>query len=123
MFDVLDALDIHGGGIGVADMQHNCHLVAIRKCEIDQLTTDHQLPAANLVEHGFQHMREIGDIGQAEHTAGALQGMYRPEQAVDRITVFRVFLDEEDNSLDFGEQLVCLHPKRLLVQVGRIHSS
>ena len=67
-------------------------------------------------------MREVGDIGQAEHAARPLHGMHRPEQAIDGVVVLGVFLDEQDDGLDFSEQFIGLQTKGLLVELGRVHA-
>jgi hypothetical protein len=68
-------------------------------------------------------VREIGDVGLAEHCTRPFQRMNRAEQPIDGVIVLGGFLDEKDDGLDFADQFVRLDTKGLLIQVGRIHDS
>ena len=72
--------------------------------EIEEFLGHHHLAVADQVEDRFHLMGKGGDLVEAEHGAGTLDGVHRPEDPADQVLVVRSLFQFEQGGLQFGEQ-------------------
>ncbi len=95
------------------DIEHPLDKVPRPEGQVHQVASHRHLAVADLVEDRLHFVGEGGDILEAEHGAGPLDGVHGPEHAADEVHVVRVLFQLQERALQLGEQLVGLFPVSL----------
>ena len=83
---------------------------------IDHLRLQGDLPGAHLIQQGFQHMGNGGEVIKAEHAAGALDRVGRAKNTVKGLCIGLGNIQRQQQMFQGGEMLFCFleeHPKKL----------
>jgi hypothetical protein len=91
------------GIAALTGLEQQLDLVSGPKNDVDEFVRHRHRPFSDPVEQSFYVMREGGDSVKAKHCAGALDGMERTKDAVDRLVAFRGAGEGERSRFDFGK--------------------
>ena len=104
--------------LGNALFEHGANLIERRERQIDQLRTDGEPPIAHLVEGRLQVVGEGGQVLEAEHGSGTLDGMQRAKDAGHKLRIAGVRVQLQQRRLQIDEQLAALLAEGILELVG-----
>ncbi len=96
------------------------HLILRGERDRDQLAGRGHLALAHQIERRLHVVRERGDGVEAEHRAGALDGMQRAERRIDQRAVVRRALQIEQRLFQLLEQILRFLQKDL-IRIGEVH--
>jgi len=112
----------HGRGLGVLG-QHGREPILGRKRRVEQ-RFGHPTPAgADMVEQRFHIVGQRHHLSEAEHVAGALEGMHGPKHPRHKFGVGRVFFQLQQGAVQFGEVFHHLFPEKGAGLVVKCHPS
>jgi hypothetical protein len=97
------------------------HIVGFEQ-RIDHRGVEPQIVLAHLVEQGFEHMGQLGHVGETEGRAAALDRMRGTKDRVQILVIGRLEIEVEQQVLEAGEVLARFleeHP----VELGEIESA
>ena len=97
-----------------AFFEHGPNLIERRQREIDQLRPHLKASVANLVEGVLQVVRKRGQVFEAKHRAGALDGMEGAEHPAHKLLVAAVLVQFQQGGLQVHENLSRFFPEALL---------
>jgi hypothetical protein len=95
---------IHLHGQNILGHQESIHLIGGQR----------HFALADPVEQGLQHMGDFGDVGEAEGSRPALDGMRCPEDCVEFLAIRFGYIESQQQFFHFGEQFICLVEKNLV---------
>ena len=90
------------GGVGIVDQHAN--IVLRRQRHRDDVAIGFDLALADQVERGLEVVGEGGDAVEAEHRAGALDGVQRSKRGIDQIAVLRRLAEVEERRFEAFEK-------------------
>src|SRR6185369_10479809 len=89
--------------VAVGCVQHALDLVPGRQGQVHQVGADRQLAVSHQVEDGLHLVGETGDVVEAEHGAGTLDGVHGAEDPADQVDVLRPLFQFQKGALQLAQ--------------------